>query len=83
MAEFIRNHAFLTFIIFLIVIVAGNVAMFMRSKNPDKNIKDWFMMKNASETLGDPWKKETDQLSELSERVATLQKEKEIESETN
>ena len=75
MAEFIRDHAFLTLVIFLVVIVAGNVLLFMQSKNPDKNVKDWFMMKNASESLGDPWKEESKQLNELSEKVAALKNE--------
>jgi hypothetical protein len=72
MAEFIRDHAFLTLIIILVLIVAGNVFLFLQSKNPDKNLKDWFMMKNTTESLGDPWKEETEQLTELSERVAAL-----------
>lgn len=81
MAEFIRDNAFLTLIIFLVIIIAGNVAMFMQSKSPEKNIKDWFLMKNASESLGDPWKQENDQLNELSEKVNELKKEQASNSE--
>ena len=83
MAEFIRDHAFLTLITFLAIVIAINVMMFMQSKNPQKNLKDWFMMKNASESLGDPWKQETDQLNELSERVASLKAEQQDNSETD
>ena len=85
MAEFIRDHAFLTLVIFLALIVVGNVLMFMKSKNPDKNLKEWFLMKNATESLGDPWKEETEQLTELSERVAALKNEhsKNVDSQSS
>ena len=72
MAAFIREHAIVTLLVFLAVLIAGNVLLFTRSKNPQKNLKDWFMLKNSGQSFLDPWKNETDQLNELSERVAAL-----------
>jgi hypothetical protein len=83
MAVFIRENALITFLIFLVVLIAGNVLLFMQSKNPQKNLKDWFILKKTSESFGDPWKKETDQLNELSERVAALKKSPPADIESN
>ncbi|MBI9052025.1 MAG: hypothetical protein JEZ00_21605 [Anaerolineaceae bacterium] len=82
MAEFIREHALITLAIILLLIIAGNVGMFLQSKDPQKNLRDWFAMKNASESMGDPWKEENAQLDELSQRVADLKKNTQSEQDS-